>query len=742
METLDNSFALIIGVHDPKLGSTNDATDIHDVLIDKDFAGYKPENVILLTNNKPTRKGILDAFDDLIARTNIDSKVLLYYSGHGAISYEENNTESYYLEAEGWNPENPDMTGIKGHEIKEKLNNIIAERIIFFFDCCHAQGMTEGPELIDAATKFEALEKSSKLNNPEGLVHDVDDEEGMAIISSCKDNQKSLYFQGDRNSLFTAYLLKVLKGEHKTYFDDKYIKVLDVAGYLVEEVPKDAARDDFKQNPFVNLQIDKNFELSKVPKSKLQNLKLNNTQINQQVIIDKKEVKKVFRESENANSAIIFVHGFSGEAHESFGKMPDLFMNEAQLEGWDMFPFGFNTNVNPEMGKEIWATVNDIKRIGDNLSSAINYKFKKYDRIAIIAYSLGGLVAQRAILNLDNNNRDRISHLLLFATPSNGITNNAIKNLWKNKIFELVEGQRFIVSLRTSWNDNFQGKYPFVFKTVTATKDDFVTSDSSFRPFNKEHWVTVSGNHFTIVNIENKENDTYNLILNTLTDNAFFNEYTNQAEINLVLGEYEAIIRELEPKLNQLDERGLENLIDALECTGRTKDAEHILRTHPIAQNDADMLNLLGDLYKRKYLDNSKLSDGKSAFDCYTKALELAQNNDQTEQICKNAIDLAFLNLMLEEDYKDMKTLAITAIKAANEFNFDKLWKLRALAEGNLYLNNLETANLYYEAASTKATLKEKIEIYTNAYTAYAKLDDTKNQEDVFLGLLKLNFLS
>ena len=739
MEKLDNSFALIIGVYDPKLGSTNDATDIHDVLIDKDIAGYKPENVILLTEEKATRKGILDAFDDLVARTNIDSKVLLYYSGHGAISYEADNTESYYLEAEGFDSNTPNTTGVKGNEIREKLNEIIAERLIFFFDCCHAQGMTEGPDLIDAATKFETLEKSSTLNNPEGLVHDVDDEEGMAIISSCKDDQKSLYFSGDRNSLFTAYLLKVLKGEHKTHFDNEYIKVLDVAGYLVEEVPKDAARDDFKQNPFVNLQIDKNFELSKVPKSKLRSLSPNN---NPQVNIVKKEVKKVFRESENANSAIIFVHGFSGEAHESFGKMPELFMNEVQLDGWDMFPFGFNANVKPEMGKEIWATVNDIKRIGDNLSSAIKYKFKKYDRIAIVGYSLGGLVAQRAILDLDNDNRNRISHLLLFATPSNGITNNAIKNLWKNKIHELVEGQRFITSLRMNWTNSFRGSYPFIFKTVTATKDDFVTADSSFKPFNKKHWVTVSGNHFSIVNIDNKKNDTYNFILNTLTDNAFFNEYTNQAEINLVLGEYNAIIRELEPKLNEIDERGLENLIDALECTGRDKDAEHILKTHPIAQNDADMLNLLGDLYKRKYLDNSKLTDGKSAFNCYTKALALAHKNEQTEQICKNSIDLAFLNLMLEEDYKDMKTFANIAIKAANEFSFDKLWKLRALAEGNLYLNNLETSNSYYEAASIKAPIKEKIEIYRNAYTAYSKLNDIINPEDVFLGLLKLNFLS
>lgn len=739
MESFNNSFALIIGIEDPELPSTNDATDIFNVLTDKKFAGYPKKNTKLLTKENATREGILDAFNDLIKKTNADSKVFLYYSGHGAID-ERKFPASYYLQAEGWDINNPEKTGVRGDELKQKLNEIVAERLIFFFDCCHAQGMTEGPGLLDVGTKIEALEHAAKLKNPEGLVHDIDDEEGMAIISSCKDHQESLYFKGDRNSLFTAYLLKVLKGEHKSKFDNHYIKVLEVASYLVEEVPRDAARDDLKQNPFVNLQIDKNFELSKAPDSKL---KINDEdEVQAEEPTPKKEIKHVFRKSDASNNAIIFVHGFSGEAHESFGKMPELLMEEKLLDGWDMYPFGFHANINPEHGKEVWATVNDIKRIADNLSSAIKYKFHQYDRIAIIAHSLGGLVAQRAILNLDKDNKSRISHVLLFATPSDGITNDAIKKLWKNKIYELVSGQRFILSLRKHWNESFSERYPFTFKTVTATKDDYVTTDSSLKPFKKENWVTVSGDHFSIVNVANKENDSYQLILHTLTNNTFFNKYTNPREINLVLGEYDAIIRELEPKLDELDEQGLETLIHALEGVGRSNDAEHILKTHPIAINDADMLQLLGDLYKRKYLDNSKLSDGKAAFNCYTKALKLAQKDGQTEQICKNAIDLAFLNLMMEEDYKDMDTLAKIAITAAKSFKFDKAWKLRSLAEGHLYLNDLETSKTYYKEVAKKASIKEKIEIYSNAYSAYAMLFDTKNPNDPYLKFLKINLLS
>ena len=472
MDTFNNSYALLIGIDDPKLPSDRDATDIYDVLIDKNYAGYPKENVILLTLGKGTKKGVLNAFKTLEKKINIDSKIFIYYSGHGVID-NRLDVPAYFLQLEGWDSNKPEETGMKGDEVKQRLNGLIAERIIFFFDCCHAQGMTKGSGLKDAGTKKEeylrALKKS-KLKNPEGLLHEIDDEEGMAIISSCKDNQLSLYFKNDRNSLFTAYLLKILKGEHKTYFDDEHIKVLEVAGYLVEEIPKDAARDNLLQNPFVNLQIDKNFELSRVPKSKLSKKRPNDVQYQVQSVPVKKEVKKVFRKSKEANNAIIFVHGFSGDAHLSFGNMPELLMEEKKLEGWDMYPFGFNANVDPEMGKEIWATIKDINRITDNLSSAINYKFKQYDRIAIVAYSLGGLVAQRAILKLNTENRDRISHLLLFGTPSNGITNNAIKKLWENKIKELIKGRPFIKKLRSDWDNAFPKKYPFDLKVVSELK--------------------------------------------------------------------------------------------------------------------------------------------------------------------------------------------------------------------------------------------------------------------------------
>lgn len=754
MDSFKNSFALLIGIEDPKkeLPSIKDAQAINDVLIDKKYAGYPKENVYLLNKKDATRKRILEVFNELQEKTDVDSKIFFYYSGHGAID-KRKFPASYYLEVEGFDINNPEETGVKGDELKSMFNKLLAERLILIFDCCHAQGMTEGQDMIDIGTKQETfLHNTSKstLKNPEGLVHDIDNEEGMAILSSCKDHEESLYFRGDPYSLFTMHLLKVLKGEHKTSLENPLIKVLDVASYLIEAVPEDAAtvlnkekNIPYKQTPFVNLQIDKNFELSRIPEAKFKKSSLDQSNAKEKVTSKpKKEVKKVFRQNENSNSAIIFVHGFSGEAHNSFGKIPEFLMQESQLDGWDMYPFGFNSNVNPEMGKEVWATIKDINRISDNLSSAINYKFKKYERIAIVAYSLGGLVAQQTILNLSTENRDRIKHVLLFGTPSNGITNNAIKNLWKNKINELVQDKPYITNLRSNWTKTFNGKYPFDFKVVSGSKDEYANRETSLDPFDKSHWITVSGDHFSMMNVQSQESDSYHLILNTLSNKLFLQKFSNQQEINLALGEYDAVIRELLPKANNLDETHLEHLVDALECRGRSDEAEAILTSHPSAMEDADMLQVLGDLYKRKYLDNSELSEGMKALNCYTKALKLAEKDKQTEQICKNAIDLRFLNLMIHKDYDDNDNLAQKAIDAANKFRFEKIWKLRTLAEGHLYLNELETATDYYKQAAQKASLTDKIEIYSNAYSVRKMLFDIEDPNDEFLKFLKEQYLT
>lgn len=745
MEDFKNSFALLIGASSKgEEYMADDAKAVKEVLVDTKYAGYPNENIFLLTDKQATRKNILKAFDDLAKKINKDSNVLLYYSGHGEEKYDKKAKEFwYFLKLAGITSKNYKTHWILAKELKEKINALIADRIIFFFDCCHAQGLTKGQGILDASEKLE-----ERLNrqgeqiklNPEGMLQDLDDEEGMAIISACKDEQKSYKIKAEDNSIFTTCLLEVLKGEHQPAFVDPYIRLTDVIEYVLENVPRRASEYDLNQKPFVNIQFDYNFELSKAPIEKI----ISKDNFNRNLIPQKSRVKRstknVFYQSPNANNVIIFVHGFSGEAWRTFGKIPDYLAKEERLKGWDMFPFGFSENVDPKLGKEVFASISDLDRVAENLSAAIKYKFSKYKRIAIVAYSLGGLAAQRAILNLNGFHRERLSHLILFGTPSNGITNNALKELWKHKIQDLIQGQPYIKDLRNDWIKAFKNNYPFTFKTALATQDNYVSKDSALEPFKKESWVNVGGDHLTMVNARSKKNDSYELILNTLTNNPFFNKYTNPEEINIALGEYDEVVRKLRPALGYLNRHGLEKLIYAMECSGNREEAIAILQNHELAQNDGDMMHILGNLFKNEYLNNTKTDEGLSAYSCYKKALRIAKKQKDQEQMYLNAINLAFLNLMLQADKRDMKSYAKLALEYSSLDSNNSVSKLATLGEANIYLNDLDQAKTFYAKASEKADIREKISIHTQAYTAYMTLNKN-NPNQGFLDHIKHIFL-
>ena len=179
-------------------------------------------------------------------------------------------------------------------------------------------------------------------------------------------------------------------------------------------------------------------------------------------------------------------------------------MKDSSMDGWDMKPFGYSQYVTPEMGKDIWAGIEDIDRISDYLSTSVKYKFDKYDRIAIVAHSLGGLIAQRAILNFKEEFQNKISHLILLGTPSNGIEPAKLTKLWNNKYQQMSSEGNFITALRKDWKNKFSGEYPFKLKVVASTDDEFVTIDSCYAPFGKEHQVTIGGKHLSMVNLKTK----------------------------------------------------------------------------------------------------------------------------------------------------------------------------------------------------------------------------------------------
>lgn len=263
MDDVNNKYALLIGVGDDLPYTVLDAEKIAQTLMDKNLVGYPKENVIIRTESNANRDGILSGFEELITKTNRDSSVLIYYSGHGG-TYEIRDKETkevtghkFWLQPHGMTAENYKENWVTAEELTAKINALQSNKLVFLLDCCHAEGMTQ-----------------KGLVNMDAMAQQLNNDGGMWVISSSQDNQKSWRLPGAENSLFTECLLEVMTGRHKRPFTETKVTITDVVEHIFEEVPKRARKVNNKktgkpieQQPFAKFQMSENVVLSNFPKN-------------------------------------------------------------------------------------------------------------------------------------------------------------------------------------------------------------------------------------------------------------------------------------------------------------------------------------------------------------------------------------------------------------------------------------------------------------------------------------------
>ena len=740
MSKLENAFALIIGV-DFKQATTKVIKDdkaIHRILSNEELCGYKKENIKLLVDNKATKDNIMEALDFFITNTNENSSFLVYYSGHGDIDTHTN--DSYIIPFGECTRENV----IFGKILREKLSQMKSKRMIILFDCCHSASFFD--EKDETITQNFSNKLNHSTSNLEGIAQEIDDEQGMAIVASSQSDELSWGTLG-HYSLFTTCLLEALKAKHKHFFADEYIRMVETVNYLFTRVPekaKELKEAGVKaQRPYANLQMNNDFVISYIPEKLRANIVTNKFTTVPKVapVSSKSDTDDESWVREEGNNLLLFLHGFSGESKGTFGNIPKMLQSDSNFDGWAMKPLGYSHFVQPELGKDIWAGILDVDKIAGYLKTSIKNKFKKYDRIAIVAHSLGGLVAQKAILGLETDDRNRISHLIMFGTPSNGISSELLTKQWNTKYSDMSSEGEFIKSLRNEWTKTFKDKYPFKLKVAASTDDEYVSLESCHGPFGEEYREFVNKKHLMIVKPENEKDDAYSLILNTLTGSKFFNQYTNKEEINLTLGKYDSVVKELLPIKDDLDKRGLTQLIFALEGLERKDEVYAILNTHPIAQSNTDLMGIIGGRHKRDYLKTYSTKFSKAAIEYYSKALEISVQNNDFPQIYYHAINLAFMSIVTDPEggESQMMKYAKQALQAAEQSR-DNFWKYATVAEANMYIGNMEKAKEFYIKASENAPIREKISMHTNAYAGYVAL--THVEDDEFIQFLKARLLS
>jgi len=746
MRTLENAYALIIGVDNEQKTDIflKDAKAFYEVLSDEALCGYKKENITLLLDKDAITENIVGALDKYIERMDENSSFLLFYSGHGGYYEGRSYLLPYLASSENL---------VFGKDLREKLSKMKSKRMFVLFDCCHSGGFFDGnkDEIISQAVANHSLIK--KASSLEGMAQEIDDEQGMVIMASSQVDERS--WARGTCSIFTESLIEAFKAEHlksKHFLVDEYVRTVETANYVFERTPEkflemkkidvNQVMREKMQMPYANLQMSSDFVICYIPeelKPKISTKKFTDSTLIPETIVSKSDSVETWERSEG-NNLLLFIHGFSGESKDTFGKIPTMLQADSNFDGWAMKPLGYSPVVQPKLGKDIWGAILDVDKIAVFLKTSITYKFKDYDRIAIVAHSLGGLVAQKAILELDADNRNRVSHLIMFGTPSNGISPEVLAKQWNKKYNELSSEGDYIKSLRKEWKETFSDNYPFKLKVAASSEDEYVSIDSCHSPFNKEYCELVDDRHLNMVKPKDEKDDAYTLILSTLTGSKFFNQYSNKEEINLTLGKYDSVVKTLLPEKDKLDKRGLTQLIFALEGLERKDEVYDILNNHPLAKRNTDLMGIIGGRHKRDYLKTFSYQSYELSYKYYSKALKISVENEVDSQIYYHAINLAFLSIVSDPETGrgEMKKYANQALVAANKC--DDPWKIATIAEANMYLGNLDSAQEFYIKASEGMGIREKLSMHTNAYAGYVALTNKENDE--FTQFLKARLLS
>jgi hypothetical protein len=245
-----NHRALVIGVGGDLPPTVDDAEGLAAILTDASRCAFRPDNVVVLTENAATKDSILKALDTLAKKTSESENetVIVFFSGHGYVS-ESDSGDGYWLMPNGYNLNELKKTAIDGATFVKKLNAISAARLLLLLDCCHAQGIAQS-------------EAKNVSFTPSPMPEDIRAQfargKGRVMLSSCKSGQVS--YLGKPYSLFTRAVIEALCGANlEGQNGDAYTRVMDVASYAARMVPMWSQDKMSPQHPEIDLQSADNF---------------------------------------------------------------------------------------------------------------------------------------------------------------------------------------------------------------------------------------------------------------------------------------------------------------------------------------------------------------------------------------------------------------------------------------------------------------------------------------------------
>jgi pimeloyl-ACP methyl ester carboxylesterase len=423
------------------------------------------------------------------------------------------------------------------------------------------------------------------------------------------------------------------------------------------------------------------------------------------------------RSRSGARAAVVFVHGFSGTARETWGRFPILLAEEPSLIGWDIFSLGYATSLRVDV-PNLWAADPPLARLSLSLRTALRVApLARYETIALVAHSMGGLLVQHAVL--DRSAANRVGFVVLFGTPSRGLYKALIGLPLKRQTRDMFPWSRFMLGLRWRWWRQFGRRPPFELRVVAGERDEFVPPRSSLLPFAEEFQRVVPGNHLEIVKPLNSQERSVQLVIELLTGSNARSSRVDSVLLAIERREFNHVVEELTPIAGELDQVSLVALALALDAIGREGDAIEVLEKHYVLGHaSTDVLGVLGGRIKRRWLAGRRRADWQRARDLYESALAKSAPADNpalvdADQAMYHAINIAFLDLMaspvssaVPPAVRDMTKRAQAYAEGASKNH----WQQAVLGDAACMLGDISAACQHYTHAREMVTQPREID--------------------------------
>lgn len=211
--------ALLIGVNDyravPALqGSINDIETMREILVSR--WGFAPASIRVVRDAQGTRRGILSAFQQLVAQSQPDDIVYVHYSGHGSQVQDLNGDEPDGLDEtivpqDGRSEGVPDITDDELDAIFARLQ---ARTALIVLDSCHSGTATRA---VDIRTRSVPRDSRTELYQTSAVATRAIVPRMQArfvVMSGAADNQEALDgpIDGRYHGFFTYALSRSLSG--------------------------------------------------------------------------------------------------------------------------------------------------------------------------------------------------------------------------------------------------------------------------------------------------------------------------------------------------------------------------------------------------------------------------------------------------------------------------------------------------------------------------------------------------